>query len=271
MNPNYGKYSCAGIPGPRGPPGPPGPTTINLLQKNTTECKLPGEHLISFENQIIPNPSCSITSSVISNTGHNVFTISSPIDDCSVYNVKLVTQTCDGNLSISSNLRYNIEQSQKIIASDAATDDEFGNSVSISGNYAIVGAPGDDDIGVDSGSAYIFYRNQGGADNWGQIAKLTASDAAPGDQFGTSVSISGNYAIIGAPFNNVGSSMNSGSAYIFYQIYGMWYEITTLIVCDIFTDDRFGTSVLVLCKTVSTSCVILSGIGFVLSPGFNVL
>ena len=357
MNPNYGKYSCAGIPGPRGPPGPPGPTTINLLQKNTTECKLPGEHLISFENQIIPNPSCSITSSVISNTGHNVFTISSPIDDCSVYNVKLVTQNCDGNLSISSNLRYNIEQSQKIIASDAAPDDQFGTSVAISGDYAIAGAPGDDDIGVDSGSAYIFYRNQGGADNWGQIAKLTASDAAagdqfgtsvsisgdyavvgapfkdngvdadsgsayifyrnqggadnwgqvvkltasdtaagdqfgksvsidkcyiivgspfknlgeegsayifyqnqggadnwgqiakltasdaaPGDQFGTSVSISGNYAIIGAPFNNVGS-INSGSAYIFYQIYGMWYEITTLIVCDIFTDDRFGTSV----------------------------
>ncbi|MCK4966605.1 hypothetical protein KAS50_06220, partial [bacterium] len=103
----------------------------------------------------------------------------------------------------------------KITAGDAVADDYFGYSVSISGDYVIVGARFDDDAGISSGSAYIFYRNQGGADNWGQQAKLTAGDAAGGDEFGISVSISGDYAIVGARYDDDAGS-NSGSAYIFF-------------------------------------------------------
>ncbi len=102
----------------------------------------------------------------------------------------------------------------KITASDAAEFDQFGHSVAISGDTAIVGALLNDDAGENSGLVYIFDRNQGGADNWGQVLKLTASDAAAGDQFGFSVAISGDTAIVGALLNDDAGSQ-SGSVYIF--------------------------------------------------------
>ncbi len=85
------------------------------------------------------------------------------------------------------------------------------------GDTAIVGAYHNDDAGDGSGSAYIFRRDQGGADNWGQIRKLTASDAAAGDEFGLSVSISGATAIVGARGND-DAGIDSGSAYIFLVV-----------------------------------------------------
>ena len=97
-------------------------------------------------------------------------------------------------------------------ASDAASNDAFGSSVSISGDCAIVGALGNDDDGSGSGSAYIFERNESGG--WTETQKLTASDAAEGDFFGGSVSISGDRVIVAASFDDDGG-MNSGSAYIF--------------------------------------------------------
>ncbi|EPR73009.1 quinoprotein [Winogradskyella psychrotolerans RS-3] len=83
--------------------------------------------------------------------------------------------------------------------------------MSIDGYYAIVGAYGNDDAGSDSGSAYIFVRSGG---SWTEQAKLTASDAAYSDFFGLSVAIDGDYAIVGAVFNDDNGS-NSGSAYFF--------------------------------------------------------
>ncbi len=71
----------------------------------------------------------------------------------------------------------------KLTASDGAADDYFGYSVSISGDYAIVGAYYDDDSGSNSGSAYIFKRD---GTSWGEQAKITASDGAAGDLFGAS-------------------------------------------------------------------------------------
>ena len=102
-------------------------------------------------------------------------------------------------------------QQQKLTASDGAAGDDFGRSVSISGDYAIIGAYGDDDKGTNSGSAYIFKWNGTG---WVQQQKLTASDGAANDWFGHSVSISGDYAIIGADDDDDKGS-SSGSAYIF--------------------------------------------------------
>jgi hypothetical protein len=106
---------------------------------------------------------------------------------------------------------------KKLIASDGAAYDNFGRSVSINGDTAIVGAHGNDDNGDDSGSAYIFSRDQGGADNWGEVKKLIASDGAAGDEFGYSVSISGDTAIVGALYNNNNGS-SSGSAYVYRQV-----------------------------------------------------
>ncbi|MCK4459162.1 MAG: FG-GAP repeat protein, partial [Methanosarcinales archaeon] len=75
----------------------------------------------------------------------------------------------------------------KITASDGAAYDFFGESVAISGDYAVVGAAYDGDHGASSGSAYIFKRN---GTAWTQEAKISASDGAAEDFFGWSVAIS---------------------------------------------------------------------------------
>ncbi len=96
-------------------------------------------------------------------------------------------------------------QQQKLTASDGATYDRFGWSVSISGDTALIGAFGDDSV---QGSAYVFTRTDG---MWSQQQKLTASDYSPADEFGQSVSLSGDAALIGA----LGNDDLKGSAYIY--------------------------------------------------------
>ena len=86
---------------------------------------------------------------------------------------------------------------KKLTASDAEADDRFGVSVSVSGDTAIVGAPDEDAGGSAAGAVYVFQRSQGGADNWGEVTKLTASDAEAGDLFGISVAVSGDTAVVG--------------------------------------------------------------------------
>ncbi len=98
-------------------------------------------------------------------------------------------------------------QVAKLLAGDGAADDRFGYSVSISGDTVVVGASEDDS---STGSAYVFERNQTGADNWRQVAKLTASDGAAGDRFGISVSISGDTVVVGARLDD-GNGTNAGA------------------------------------------------------------
>ena len=133
---------------------------------------------------------------------------------------------------------------QKLIASDAASNDAFGSSVSISGDCAIVGALGNDDDGSGSGSAYIFERNESGG--WTETEKLTASDAAEGDFFGGSVSISGDRVIVAASFDDDGG-LNSGSAYIFERDGDgeneTWTQKAKLTASDADAFDQFGRSV----------------------------
>jgi hypothetical protein len=118
----------------------------------------------------------------------------------------------------------------KLTASDGTVYDRFGESVSITGDYAIVGAPWDDGNGVLSGSAYIYKRN---GITWNERAKINASDGAVEDMFGYSVSISGDYAIVGALYYDSDDDGWSGSAYI--------YDIPTTeppITGDLNGDDR---------------------------------
>jgi hypothetical protein len=138
-----------------------------------------------------------------------------------------------------------VEQ-KKLTASDGATNDEFGLTVSISGDTAIVGARRDDDNGNESGSAYIFERNQGGANNWGEVKKLTPSDGAADDEFGFSVAISGDTAIVGARLDDHNFDTQSGSAYIFERNQGgadNWGQVKKLTASDARFGDEFGFSV----------------------------
>jgi hypothetical protein len=133
---------------------------------------------------------------------------------------------------------FAINEFQSITAADAADNDNFGFSVGMSGNTAILGAYRDNDGGVNAGSAYIF-RNPGSG-VWSQLDKLVATDAAANDNFGTSVAIAGNTAVIGAPFDNTGR----GAAYIFRDNgAGDWTQLDKLLAGDPAIGDTLGLSV----------------------------
>ena len=97
----------------------------------------------------------------------------------------------------------------KITASDGASGDKFGYAVAIGSNKIVVGATEDDDDGSSSGSAYVF-----NLDGTGQV-KITASDAAAGDQFGSSVAVGGDKVYVGAAFEDNASGTDAGSFYVY--------------------------------------------------------
>ena len=93
-------------------------------------------------------------------------------------------------------------QQAELTASDAAANDGFGSSVALSGDTALVGAAGKTVGGQsDAGAVYVFTRS---GTSWTQQAELTASDAAAGDNFGCSVALSGDTALVGAYSKTVG-------------------------------------------------------------------
>jgi len=132
---------------------------------------------------------------------------------------------------------------QKLTPSDLADHDNFGNSVAIHGDYAIVGSIADDDMGFESGSAYIFKRDEG-KETWSETSKLTASDGEVHDFFGESVAIYGDYAIVGA-FCDDHIGIDSGSAYIFKKDPGKetWMQNQKLTVINSSDNNYFGCSV----------------------------
>ncbi|MCH8251512.1 MAG: hypothetical protein IID36_03560, partial [Planctomycetes bacterium] len=97
----------------------------------------------------------------------------------------------------------------KLTASDAAEYVEFGASVSVSGDTALVGAAYDDcAAGNECGSAYVYRFN---GTSWVEEQKLTASDAAANDEFGRSVSVSGDTAVVGAFWDDCAAGASCGS------------------------------------------------------------
>ncbi len=140
------------------------------------------------------------------------------------------------------------EQIHKLTADDAEALDEFGTSVSISGDVAIVGARFDDDAGESSGSAYLFDVTTGE-----QLHKLTADDGTTSDNFGRSVGISGGIAIVGASGNDDAGDF-SGSAYLFDVASGV--QLDKLTADDAAALDGFGFSV-----AISGGIAIIGAVG----------
>jgi hypothetical protein len=174
----------------------------------------------------------------------------------------IVGASLDDNAGASSGSAYVFDRNQggannwgqvkKLVASDGAAADQFGDSVSVSGDTAIVGAPTDDDAGLSSGSAYVIDRNQGGANNWGEVKKLVASDGTAGDTFGRAVSVEGNTAVVGAN-NDDAPVSDSGSAYVFDRLQGgvnNWGEVDKLVATDGDASDSFAQAVSVYLNTV---------------------
>jgi len=153
----------------------------------------------------------------------NSFGSSVSIDE----NYAIVGAENDGGIGENSGAAYIYKRSgttwseqAKLIASVGTAGALFGNSVTIKGDYTIIGAKGDNENGAYSGSAYIFKREGTG---WVQKTKLTAWDGGAQDYFGSSVSIDGDYAIVGAPYDN-DKGANSGSAYIFKRGCVSWLK-----------------------------------------------
>jgi len=120
---------------------------------------------------------------------------------------------------------------KRIVASDGATGDAFGFAVTIDGNYVAVIADGDDEDGTNTGSVYIFERNEGGTDNWGQVAKQDP-DLTPilgsysGGGYGHSLDIDGTVLVVG----NIGLG-NLGATHVYHRDEGgasNWGEVVRL-------------------------------------------
>jgi hypothetical protein len=153
----------------------------------------------------------------------------------------------------------------EIVAEDGQTYDYFGNAVDISGDTVVVGAYGDDDNGPVSGSGYVFQRDHGGPDAWGQVAKVLPADGAAEDFFGNSVAISGDSALIGAPSSYWAPTPAPGSAYIFHR--GLrgpdaWGEVAKISGFDSAEDDEFGGSVAIENETCVVGARLNDSLGY---------
>jgi hypothetical protein len=136
-------------------------------------------------------------------------------------------------------------QQAKLAPSDRASSDGFGDSVAISadGNTVLIGASGEDTSPNNAnGAVYVFTRS---GTTWTQQAKLLASDAASGDVFGFSSSISadGDTALIGAFLESTSPNTNSGAVYVFTRSGTTWTQQAKLVASDAATNDNFGLSV----------------------------
>ena len=134
-------------------------------------------------------------------------------------------------------------QQAKLLAADGQSSDKFGASVAIDRDTVVVGSAFDDDFGSSSGSAYVFVRS---GDAWTQQAKLLASDGFISDVFGTSVAISGDTVVVGAPGHDVSRPGmrrrdSAGAAYVFVRSGDSWSQQAELTVRDPLRE--FGTSV----------------------------
>ena len=137
-----------------------------------------------------------------------------------------------GNAPVSGNHRV---ETAKLVAADAAANDEFGISVAVEGDTAVIGARQDD---ARNGSAYVFTKVSG---VWSQEAKLTASEGAADDEFGISVAVNGDTVVVGARQDDT----SNGAAYVFTEVSGVWKHVAKLTADDGAVNDEFGISVAV--------------------------
>jgi hypothetical protein len=139
------------------------------------------------------------------------------------------------------------EEVALLIASDGAANDRFGSSVAINGDDLIVGAPLRDQGGIfNQGAAYVFRLTNPAADLWEEVAFLLAADGAVSDQFGFSVDLEGDDALVGAPLRDREGILNRGAAYVFRRtnpLTDAWSASATLIAADGEVADQFGYSV----------------------------
>ena len=164
----------------------------------------------------------------------------------------------------------NWTQQAYLKASNTGTADVFGHPVAVAGDTVVVGAVleassatgvngnQDDNSAPEAGAAYVFVRS---GSTWSQQAYLKASNTGATNRFGTSVSVSGDTLVIGAPWENSNgtgvnnnqsddSASKSGASYVFVRNGTTWSQQAYLKASNTETDDRFGESVAVSGDTI---------------------
>jgi hypothetical protein len=131
-----------------------------------------------------------------------------------------------------------LEESEVLTPAGATSEDAFGISVAISGEATVIGAARANGATSDMGAAFIYSPGSGG---W-QVTKLTASDGAPHDRFGTSVAMDGDVMIAGAPLSDAAIT-NAGAAYIYRYNGSIWVQEARLTAFDAGGADAYGTAV----------------------------
>jgi hypothetical protein len=139
-----------------------------------------------------------------------------------------------------------------------STEDLFGFAVAIDNNTVVVGAPGDDDAGTGAGAVYVFEQNQGGADQWGLVAKLKPEDRTghwngigAGDDFGCAVAISDAMLVAGAKGDDTRAG-NAGAVYVYHRFDTVdWSNAAKLTAADGAGNDYFGYAVALYGNTVA--------------------
>lgn len=135
-------------------------------------------------------------------------------------------------------------QQARLQADDPHQLDEFGWSVAIFGDTAVIGARNaDPDLGngplTNAGSAYVFHYD---GQTWVEDARLIANDATPGDSFGVSVAIWGDTIAVGATGHDHHGASDAGAVYIFRHTTDNWKQVARLIAADSASDDNFGNA-----------------------------
>jgi VCBS repeat-containing protein len=138
-------------------------------------------------------------------------------------------------------------EAKKLNPTDFPQPPRFGTSVAIGADTVVVGAPFFRDSATFNqvGAVYIFERNRSGINNWG-LARKRLAISPLGPEYGDSVSISGDTAVVGAPRYSPNSMFSAGAAYILERNRGgasNWGQVTVLVATDATDNDRFGASV----------------------------
>jgi MYXO-CTERM domain-containing protein len=133
-----------------------------------------------------------------------------------------------------------VQQAELTVGGSGSEITMYGAAVSVDGDVAVVGSPGDPFSGPAPGVAYVFERSGG---QWTQTAALQASDAGPQDQLGASVSVSGGMVVVGAPGRQVGSNAQAGAAYVFARSGSTWSQQAEIGPSDGVAGDTFGAAV----------------------------
>jgi hypothetical protein len=132
-------------------------------------------------------------------------------------------------------------QTQVLLADDGAGGDLFGESIGLDGDQALVGALYASINGNDAQGAVYAFAASGG--QWSQVQKLVADDGVGEDQFGTSIAMSGDTALVSAIGATVDDVPRRGAAYVLTRAGGQWSQSAKLVAPEGGENENFGYSV----------------------------